>query len=432
MSGGRVMAADAQQAPTLDEFAEPVSVLLSEADEPVPWIVEGVFAEGAHGWIGAEPKVGKSWLGLDLALCAALGIPFLGYDVPHAVRVLYVQEEDSRRRVRRRLRKLLHGHGYEYEGWPAALNVNLRDAIRKGFRIDDPATRKWLAREMASFRPDLVIVDVFNEVHGAKEKDQDAISPVLRHFTELERAHGGAFIILHHFYKGDGRTPRGRGGQSLRGSSALHGWAENSLYLFYVGKNRFRVEPESKDESDAEQFEVEITDTPNGGVQLVRHELAQQQNADARHWCELTMALTATPNREITASEAGKVMKCDKSTARTRLRAWEKQGRLVSRHADHGGRNGTDYFQRPPTPDPFAADDTPEGASVVPAPPPPTTGGALHHVENHHPQRVGGVEQQPLGCSTLPPPTATAQPHPPAKVIALRPATGDAADGDDR
>ncbi len=74
-------------------FAEPVSVLLAEPDEPVPWIVEGLFAEGAHGWIGAEPKVGKSWLGLDLAMCVALGRSFLGYDVRRPFRVLYVQED---------------------------------------------------------------------------------------------------------------------------------------------------------------------------------------------------------------------------------------------------------------------------------------------------------------------------------------------------
>lgn len=330
-----------------EPFAESVSILLGELDEAVVWIVEHLFAVRAHGWIGAEPKVGKSWLALALAVCLALGIAFLGYNVPRPVRVLYVQEEDSRRRVRRRLRQLLRGHGYDPDAPPPALATNLRVAIRKGFRIDNDVSRAWLAREMAAFKPDIIIVDVFNEVHGAKEKDQDGISPVLRHFTELERKYGGAFIILHHFYKGDARTPRGRGGQSLRGSSALHGWAENSLYLFYRSKNRFRVEPESKDESDAEQFEVEIADTADGGVQLVRHEIAEREQADSREFSNAARAMLLAEEGEITAAQAGAAMGCTKKTAHTRLVKWESQGRVVRRHVESGGRNGTDYFSLP-------------------------------------------------------------------------------------
>ncbi len=342
-TGERKLAAATKREP----FAESVSILLGELDEPVVWLVEHLFAACAHGWIGAEPKVGKSWLALWLAICAALGIPFLGYEVPRAVRVLYVQEEDSRRRVRRRLRQLLRGHAYDPDAPPPELNANLHVAIRKGFKIDHELSRAWLAHEMATFKPDIIIVDVFNEVHGAKEKDQDGISPVLRHFTELERKYGGAFIILHHFYKGDARTPRARGGQSLRGSSALHGWAENSLYLFYGKKNRFRVEPESKDESDAVQFEVEITDTPDGGVQLVRHEIAAREPADTEEFSNVTRAMLLAEDGEITAMQAGMAMGCTKKTAHTRLVKWEAQARVVRRHVASGGPNGTDFFSLP-------------------------------------------------------------------------------------
>ncbi len=106
------------------------------------------------------------------------------------------------------------------------------------------------------------------------------------------------------FYKGDARTPRGRAGQSLRGSSALHGWAENSLYLFHLGKNRFRIEPESKDESDSQEFEIEITDTDNDGVQLVRHEL-DDAYTDLGRWMAFEGALVAAAGGEVTAKEAG-------------------------------------------------------------------------------------------------------------------------------
>lgn len=330
-----------------ERFAESVSVLLGEPDEDVVWVVEHLFAACAHGWIGAEPKVGKSWLGLELALCAALGLPFLGHAVPHPVRVLYVQEEDSKRRVRRRLRQLLIGRGLNSEAPPEALGTNLRVAIRKGFKIDHDESREWLAREMAAFKPDIIIVDVLNEVHSAKEKDQDGMSPILQHFTELEREHGGAFIILHHFAKGDGKTTR-RGGQSMRGSSALHGWAENSLYLFYLRKNRFLVEPESKDEAGAEEFEVEISDSANGGVQLVRH-AAQSKQEHSGEQFEKMKREAFIQKDEITVSDAATAMGCGKKTASNRLFAWVGEGRLKHRNAPEGGKKGTHYFRLPTT-----------------------------------------------------------------------------------
>lgn len=342
-----------------ERFAESVSVLLSEPDEDVVWVVEHLFAVCAHGWIGAEPKVGKSWLGLELAICAALGLPFLGHEVPRAVRVLYVQEEDSKRRVRRRLRQLLIGHNLNADAPPAELATNLRVAIRKGFKIDREESREWLAHEMRLFKPDIIIVDVLNEVHSAKEKDQDGMSPVLHHFTELEREHGGAFIILHHFAKGDGKTAR-RGGQSMRGSSALHGWAENSLYLFYLRKNRFRVEPESKDEAGAEEFEVEIANSENGGVQLVRHASATAQERGDHRFTKVNHMFTL--KNEITVADAASALTCAKATARKQLFAWEAEGRLVHRRAAEGGSKGTHYFRLPNT---EAEDDDDEAAAQV-------------------------------------------------------------------
>ena len=44
-----------------------------------------------------------------------------------------------------------------------------------------------MAAELRDFRPALVIVDVFNEVHRVAEAEQDQISRVLSYFTALAR-----------------------------------------------------------------------------------------------------------------------------------------------------------------------------------------------------------------------------------------------------
>jgi RecA-family ATPase len=53
--------------------------------------------------IVAEPKVGKSWLAADLAICLALGVDFLGRKVPRAVKVAFVSREDNPSLTRWRL-----------------------------------------------------------------------------------------------------------------------------------------------------------------------------------------------------------------------------------------------------------------------------------------------------------------------------------------
>ena len=54
---------------------------------PHPMIVEDLIAQGLT-ILGGTPKIGKSWLALDLALSVAKGVPFLGKPV-HKTGVLY-------------------------------------------------------------------------------------------------------------------------------------------------------------------------------------------------------------------------------------------------------------------------------------------------------------------------------------------------------
>jgi hypothetical protein len=301
-------------------------------------LVEQLFAVGNNGVIGAEPKVGKSWIGLLLAFCVASGISFLGFPVPEARRVLYIQEEDGWRRVSTRLRRLIKGAGAENPG-----DENLRVVIRKGFRIDLADLRAALVRELEEFHPALVVVDVFNSIHEKDEQSQKEISEVLRHFTALNREYACAFIILHHFRKANGRGSSSRGGQNLRGSSTFHGWVENSLYLTWTAAKSFNVEVESKD-FDCDPFAVTITDTADGGVTLETHPLGVAgSGASEKDWLAVEV-LFATQNT-IPALDASRAIGRNKTTAAARLKAWTEQERLYEEHLATGGPHGTFLYR---------------------------------------------------------------------------------------
>lgn len=75
------------------------------------WVVPRLLPEGLCLFAG-KPKMGKSWLGLDLALTCALGTALtgrhvLGHYAVAPTSVLYLSLEDSEKRLQNRVRKLV-------------------------------------------------------------------------------------------------------------------------------------------------------------------------------------------------------------------------------------------------------------------------------------------------------------------------------------
>src|SRR5207244_2284516 len=86
---------------------------------PVRYVLPGFVPDGLT-ILASKPKIGKSWLALDLCLAVAAGRFTLGNLKPCEGRVLYLALEDSRRRLQRRIDKLLSPFAAE---WPVRLGV---------------------------------------------------------------------------------------------------------------------------------------------------------------------------------------------------------------------------------------------------------------------------------------------------------------------
>lgn len=254
-----LMGSTAAPAPT-DVWARPISALLEQAETEPDWLIEPLFSAGSSGFIAAEPKVGKSFISLELAYCLTTGEPFVGrFAVKHPRRVLFIEEEDAERRMVRRSKQLIRGT----PGRQAPPDELYRFVCRSGFRLDDAGWMGKLKSELESFRPDVVFLDVFNKLHLKDENSQPEMSSILHDLAALTRQYGCAFIILHHYRKsGIGQSTRGN--QMLRGTSALAGFAECSLFLKKGRGNAVTCEAESKDAAEIEPFEIRIRDVNNG------------------------------------------------------------------------------------------------------------------------------------------------------------------------
>ncbi len=246
-------------------FSRPISELLSQPDVDPDWMVDQLFTVGSNGWVAAEPKVGKSWVVLELTYALSTGSPFLGrFAVKQPRRVLYIQEEDTETRVKRRLKRLIQGDATRR---PPS-DEYFRYVIRLGFKLDSLPWMEALRQDIEIHKPEIVVMDVFNRLHGADENNQKEMTALLNQLIRLNNQYGCSFLLVHHNKKAQAGLDV-RANQMIRGSGVLAGWAECSLYLRRSkDKDTIIVTPESKDAPEMDDFTVVLQDQDNGGIFL--------------------------------------------------------------------------------------------------------------------------------------------------------------------
>ncbi len=315
-------------------FVEPISRLLSKPETSVDWLIDSLLARGDAGFIAAEPKVAKSWLLYLMAVCLASGQSFLGFKVPRQRRILLMSEEDSRQRLRRRVRQLIAGLG-----GPVPEDAWLRFTARSGFKLDAQTWLERLREELATFRPDVVLLDVLRRLHDLDENSNQDMGKITNTLNDLRRDFGCGFFIAHHNRKlSQGATKRGRGGQEMSGAGVLHGWSEASLYLTKgSGKGKVVVVPEHKDAPEMEPFLVRLEDAQTeDGRKAVRilNEGPATVDKGAQTRQRILESLSLATGQ--TVKELSEALGLHMNTLRAHLKALEADGAVLHRKADVG------------------------------------------------------------------------------------------------
>jgi AAA domain len=201
-----------------------------ETNEP-EWLIEGLWSKEAVGIIGGEPKCGKSFLALDLAVAVASGVPCLRrFPTKESGAVLLYAAEDAWHIVRQRLEGIACAAGVDFE----SLNVHVITVPT--LRLDRPEDRQALQATVAHLQPKLSVLDPFVRMHAIDENVAGEVAPLLAYLRSLQRHHHTAVALVHHARKGAAHE---RGGQALRGSSELHAWGDSNLYLRRHGQNLY-------------------------------------------------------------------------------------------------------------------------------------------------------------------------------------------------
>ena len=195
---------------------------LPVAPEGGRWLVEGLVAEEAVGFIGGMPKTGKTWLGLDLAVAVASGVPALGrFPVHRPGPVLLYTAEDPAATVRERVAGIAQSAGIDLE----KLAVGL--ITEPTLRLDLDADRDRLAAALARVKPRLLVLDPLVRLHRGDENSASEISEILGFLRQMQRTYACAILLVHHVRK----SGPSDNGQALRGSGDLHAWGDSNLYV---------------------------------------------------------------------------------------------------------------------------------------------------------------------------------------------------------
>jgi AAA domain len=163
---------------------------------PAPQIIlPGLICEGVT-ILASKPKVGKSWLALDVCIATAANRFTLGSLKPKTGDVLYLALEDSQRRLQRRVDRILSAVS---EAWPARLTMATEWRRVDEGGLDD--IREWCD---GVTEPKLIVIDTLAKIRPAKGSNKAAYDvdyDVIAGLHKIANGRGIAILIIHHTRK---------------------------------------------------------------------------------------------------------------------------------------------------------------------------------------------------------------------------------------
>jgi hypothetical protein len=241
--------------------------LLTQDFPPTPWIIRGLLQESAMGIIGGEPKSNKTWAAIEWVVAIASNTKCFGqFPVIKQGKVALFLAEDAERAARNRLVATCHSRGIA----PADVLGNIAYVCRHPMNLADDVELSILIASIRRIKPILAIIDPLRDVHRVNEDSATDMADILARLRAVRDLTDASIAITHHSAKASKDSGNRRGGQKLRGSSAIHGALDFGFYILDVDadQNEWRttIETEIRAGQSAGMFSLtlNVTDDKNG------------------------------------------------------------------------------------------------------------------------------------------------------------------------
>lgn len=187
----------AEMGPALDW-----ATFLDEDDTDPVWLAGKLAEEGQQVALVGEAKVGKSLLSLDWAASIAGGLPFLGDASREPLSVLYVDQENPERDLRRRVRSL----GYTIKQLERLHYLSFPAHHRP---LDTATGAAVLLADVERYAARVVFLDTVSRMIEGNENDSETWLALYRLTLMPLKRLGVSVIRLDHFGKDTDRGARG-------------------------------------------------------------------------------------------------------------------------------------------------------------------------------------------------------------------------------
>ncbi|MBQ6909982.1 MAG: AAA family ATPase [Synergistaceae bacterium] len=199
--------------------------LLKKEFPPVKWAVQGILPMGLS-LLAGSPKIGKSFLSLQLSLAVALGGVALGKIPVERGSALYLALEDPERRLKERMLN----SGIDIE----TADLSKLDLVTELPRQDNGGAafiKSWLDSHSDAR---LVIIDTLQKFRRAKQSKGDLYGAdynCMEGLKQLADAYTVPFLVIHHFRKTKKSEDSGDWVDNFLGTTGLAGAADTLLSL---------------------------------------------------------------------------------------------------------------------------------------------------------------------------------------------------------
>lgn len=194
--------------------------LFKMADVEIPYLIPNLLERGTKTLFVGEPKLGKTWIVLQIMSCLVNREPLFGIEEwtpkDDNLKVLLVEEEGSEYRLGERLKQIAAGD--------IKKTKNMTIIHRQNTKLDEETSFNKLLEAIIAIKPDCLILDPYAQLHNQDENSATGTQVILTALNKLLIANPKmAMIIIHHGTKSNAKTPRG--------SSALPGGVDLIVYL---------------------------------------------------------------------------------------------------------------------------------------------------------------------------------------------------------
>lgn len=223
---------------------------------PRKWYVTSILPQGVICLYG-EPKIGKSWMALQIAHSIVSGKAFMGRKVGYRGNVLYWPLEDDVTRLQDRMKA---------QGWQSGYKHKLHCPIDEKNRIRRASSLKeaqailegWIQK----VQPELVIIDPLLDFAGFSDVNfyrNESVGPLMKYFIRLRDTYGCAILIIHHSRKKlSGQAEDDEGPDSMYGGRAISALSDGLIRIH--GRRHARILSLSLRDGENPDISVEFDD----------------------------------------------------------------------------------------------------------------------------------------------------------------------------